>query len=98
MTRVYRTPHGVGGGPFAFDVRIRLADGYELSVGTVRADTPMDAARQVERANIDFIRGQTRPPAIVVAGPFGTHTFPTEKAWLGRRPADEKTAALFDGR
>jgi hypothetical protein len=58
VARPYRAPYGVGGGPFAFDSRIRLADGNELSAGIVRACTPMDAARHIERANADFIRWQ----------------------------------------
>jgi hypothetical protein len=98
MARPYRVQYGVGGGPFAFDSRIRLADGYELSAEIVRADTPMDAARRAERAHIDFIRRQIRPPVIVVVGPFGLHAFPTDSAWRGRRRAEKETAALFDGR
>jgi hypothetical protein len=98
MARTYRTPAGGGEGPYTFDTLIRLADGHELSSGRVRADTPTDAARQIERANSDFIRGQIKPPAIVVDGPFGRHAFPTDSTWRGRRRVDTKTATLFGGR
>jgi hypothetical protein len=98
MVARYRTPSGGGKGPYTFDTWIRFCDGSELSSGRVEADTPTDAARQVERANADFIRRQTQPPAIVVVGPFGRHTFPTDSTWRGRRRVDTKTAALFGGR
>lgn len=100
MARAYRTPHGVGGGPFVFTVKLLTADGTELPlpVSRVTADTPADAARQVARTYVDSIRRFIKPPVVIVEGPFGSRAFPTDKAWRGRRPADKETAAMFGGR
>ena len=98
MARAYRTPTGGGGGPFAFTVKLRTADGHELPLPAVTADTPADAARIAIRDSAGFIKRQIRPPTVVVLGPFGPHTFPTDSTWRGRRPADKETAAMFGGR
>jgi hypothetical protein len=98
MVTRYRPPHGGRVGPLAFSVRLRLADGTEVPLPGVTADTPADAARLAQRDCIDFIRGLIRPPLVIVQGPFGSHTFPADKAWRGRRPTQKETAALFDGR
>jgi hypothetical protein len=95
MVARYRTPSGGGKGPRVFTVKLLTADGTEMPLPSVTADTPADAARQVTRAYVEFIRGQIQPPQVVVGGPFGPHTFPTDSTWRGRRrPPD--ALQLFD--